>query len=154
MTYQRILVPYDGSKYSKKALTHAAQIAKSDDAIIYLCSVITTQSVAPPGALLGLVKEASHGTLQKRLISSAKVQMEKEHDEQIKYCNKIGVRAFSKILVSGNIAQEILDVARKKSSDLIVVGSQGLHGVAKLKSLGSTSRKISENASCPVLIVR
>lgn len=154
MTYQRILVPYDGSKHSKKALAHAAQIAKSSDAIIYLCSIITTQNVVPPGALLGLVKEASRGTLQKRLIASAKTQMEKEHVEQIKYCDKIGVRAFSKILVSGNIAQEILGMARKKSADLIVVGSQGLHGVAKIKSLGSVSRKISENASCPVLIVR
>jgi nucleotide-binding universal stress UspA family protein len=154
MTYKRILVPFDGSSYSKKALTQAAQIAKSSDAIIYLCTIITTQSVVPPGALLGLVKEASRGTLQKRLVSSAKIQAEKQHVDQIKYCEKLGVRAFSKILVSGNIAQEILSVAKKKSADLIVIGSQGLHGMAKLKSLGSVSRKVSESASCPVLIVR
>jgi nucleotide-binding universal stress UspA family protein len=154
MTYQRILVPFDGSSYSKKALVQAAQIAKSSGAIIYLCTIVTTQNVVPPGALLGLVKEASRGTLQKRLITSARIQAEKQHAEQMKYCKKLGVRAFSKILVSGNIAQEILSMARKKSADLIVVGSQGLHGMAKIKSLGSVSRKISENASCPVLIVR
>ena len=154
MTYQRILVPFDGSKHSKKALSHAAQIARSDGAIIYLCTIITAQNVVPPGALLGLVKEASRGELQKRIISSAKVQAQKEHSDQIKICERLGIRAYSKITISGNIAQEILSVAAKKSADLIVIGSQGLHGVAKLKSLGSVSRKISENASCPVLIVR
>jgi nucleotide-binding universal stress UspA family protein len=154
MTYQRILVPFDGSSHSKKALAQAAQIAKLDGAIIYLCTIITTQNVVPPGALLGLVKEASRGTLQKRLVSSVKIQAEKQHAEQIKHCEKLGVQAFSKIMVSGNIAQEILNMARKKSADLIVIGSQGLHGISKIKSLGSVSRKISENASCPVLIVR
>lgn len=154
MTYQRILVPFDGSKYSKKALAQAAEIAKNDNGIIYLLTVVTTGNVVPPGSLLGLVKNASEGTLEKRLLRSAKIETERQHDEQVKYCKSKGVRAYPKTIVDGNISQEILVFAKKKSVDLIVIGSQGLHGIAKLKSLGSVSRKIAEYAHCPVLIVR
>ncbi|MBI5698159.1 MAG: universal stress protein [Thaumarchaeota archaeon] len=154
MTYQKILVPFDGSKYAKKALDQAIEIAKLGNGIIYLCTIVNVGSVLPPGSLLGLVKSASEGTLQKRLLRSAKTEAQKMHENIVKNCKAKGVSAYSKIIIDGNIAQEILSFAKKKSVDLIVVGSQGLHGIGKLKSLGSVSRKVSEHASCPVLIVR
>ncbi|MGQ0606076.1 MAG: universal stress protein [Candidatus Nitrosotenuis sp.] len=124
MTYKRILVPFDGSKYAKKALKHAVELVRSDDAIIYLCTVVSIGNVIPPGSLLGLVKSASQGTLQKRLLSSAKIETERLQNAQIKYCKSKGVRAYPKTMIDGNIAQEILGIAKKKLVDLIVVGSQ------------------------------
>lgn len=138
----------------KKALIHAVDIAKNSNGIIYLFTVITVGSVVPPGSLLGLMKSASQGTLQKRLLTAAKVEAEKMQNDQLRYCKSKGVKAYPKTTIDGNVAQEILVLAKKKSVDLIVIGSQGLHGVAKIKSLGSVSRKVSEHAFCPVLIVR
>jgi nucleotide-binding universal stress UspA family protein len=111
-------------------------------------------NIVPPGSLLGLVKSASTGDLQRRLIRSAKIQAERLEQSQVSHCKSKGVKAYYKIIVNGNIAEEILKVAKKKTIDLIVIGSQGLHGISKIKSLGSVSRKVSELASCPVLIVR
>ena len=37
--------------------------------------------------------------------------------------------------------------------DLIIIGSQRLNKFSKIKALGSVSRKISENADCPVMII-
>lgn len=152
--YQRILVPFDGSKFSKNALNEAIKIAQMTDGIIYLCTVISMGNIVPPGSLLGLVKSASTGNLQRRLIRSAKIQAERLEQSQVSYCKSKGVKAYYKIIVDGNIADEILKVAKRKAVDLIVIGSQGLHGISKIKSLGSVSRKVSELASCPVLIVR
>jgi nucleotide-binding universal stress UspA family protein len=47
----------------------------------------------------------------------------------------------------------IVDVARSRGADLVVVGS---HGYTALKRLfmGSVSRRVVGNASCPVLVVR
>lgn len=154
MTYQRILVPFDGSKYARKALGQTVEIARLGDGIIYLCTIVNVGSVVPPGSLLGLVKRASEGTLQKRLLRSAKIEAQKMHDDIVKNCKTKGVSVYPKIIIDGDVTQEILSLAKKKSIDLIVVGSQGLHGIGKLKSLGSVSRKISEHAGCPVLIVR
>lgn len=154
MPYKRILVPFDGSKFSKKALDEAIQIAQMTGGIIYLCTVISMGNIVPPGSLLGLMKSASSGELQRKLIRSAKIQAEFLERSQVSYCKSKGVKAYYKIIVDGNVAEEILRVAKKKAVDLIVIGSQGLHGIGKIKSLGSVSRKVSEVASCPVLIVR
>lgn len=152
--YQRILVPFDGSKFSKSALNEAIKIAQMTGGIIYLCTIISMGNIVPPGSLLGLVKSASTGDLQRRLIRSAKIQAERLEQTQVSYCKSKGVKAYYKIIVDGNIAEEILKITKKKTIDLIVIGSQGLHGVGKIKSLGSVSRKVSELASCPVLIIR
>jgi nucleotide-binding universal stress UspA family protein len=154
MTYRRILVPFDGSRHSKKALDEAIGLARLTGGTIYLCTVIYIGNVVPPGSLLGLVKSASKGELQKRLLRSAKAEAEKLEKAQVSYCKSKGVKAYYKIVIDGNVADEILGIAKKTSIDIIVIGSQGLHGIGKVKSLGSVSRKVSELASCPVLIVR
>jgi nucleotide-binding universal stress UspA family protein len=69
-------------------------------------------------------------------------------------CKSKGVKADYKIIGNGNVSEEILKIAKQKLVDLIVIGSQGLHGINKIKTLGSVSRKVSELADCAVLIVR
>jgi nucleotide-binding universal stress UspA family protein len=56
-------------------------------------------------------------------------------------------------LIEGNPAEAIIDVAKTRNSDVIVMGSRGLGRLAGLV-LGSTSQKVVSHAPCPVLIVR
>lgn len=53
----------------------------------------------------------------------------------------------------GSAAEQILRFAKNDKMDLIVMGSRRLKGVLKIKALGSVTRKVSEIADCPVLIV-
>jgi nucleotide-binding universal stress UspA family protein len=53
----------------------------------------------------------------------------------------------------GNAAETILEVAKDRGVDLIVVGSHGRHGVKKF-FLGSISSKVVDHAHCDVLIVK
>lgn len=155
MLYERILVPVDGSKFAKKALDEAIKIAQDTGGALYLCTVITVSNMIPPGSLLGFAKNTSVGDLRSRLIKSAKAEAERTLRYQASvYCKSKGVKANYKIIVNGNIAEEILKTAKQKLVDLIVIGSQGLHGISKIKTLGSVSRKVSELADCAVLIVR
>lgn len=48
----------------------------------------------------------------------------------------------------------IVDYAKKNRVDLIIMGSNGLEGLAKIKGWGSVSRKVSERVSCPITIIR
>ena len=148
----RILVPYDDSKYSKNALDKAIEISKKELSHIDIISVINVDYIQPPGSLLGIVSESSVNAI-KRLTDSAKKETAQMLASQVSKCRIKGIKADSK-MVSGNIADEILKFAKQKKITLIVIGSQGLHGIKKIKALGSTSRKVSEFASCPVLIVR
>jgi len=153
--YERILVPFDGSKFAKKALDEAIKIAQNMDGVLYLCTVVTVSNVIPPGSLMGLVKNTSAKELRSKLIKSAKIEAERTLNYQASvYCKSKGVKAYYNIIINGNIAEEILKIAKQKLADIIVIGSQGLHGIGRIKTLGSVSRKVSELADCAVLIVR
>ncbi len=151
--FTRILVPYDGSKYSKKSLQKAMEVGRNIDSEILILSVINVGHVSPPGSLLGLTKTRTEKETLKKITKSIKIQTEKMLQLAIEKCEKNNVSA-SYVIKEGNVANEILDFAKKKKTTLIIIGSQGLHGIEKLKSLGSVSRKVSELAHCPVLIIR
>jgi len=148
----KILVPYDGSKYSTKALTRATELAHNLDSEIILFSVVNVGYVSPPG-LLGIIKSKKEKEAIKKWSESVKTDTEKMLKIALKKCESKGITA-SYVISEGEISSKILDFATKKKISLIVIGSHGLHGIGKLKTLGSVSRRVSENSKCPVLIVR
>ena len=148
----RILVPYDGSKYSVKALTRAMELSHNLDSEIFLFSVVYVDYIAPPG-ILGLTRIRSEKEALKKWTESVRENTEKMLKSAVKRCEQKGV-STSYNITQGNVANEILSFAKKKRISLIVIGSHGLHGIGKLKTLGSVSRRVSEQAKCPVLLVR
>ena len=148
----KILVPYDGSRYSIKALSRAMELAHNLDSEIFLFSVINVDYISPPG-MLGLIRTKSEKDSAKKWERTVNVEAEKMLKAAAKKCEDNGITvSFS--IGRGNIASEILNFSKKKKISLIIIGSQGLHGIGKFKTLGSVSRRISEYASCPVLLVR
>jgi nucleotide-binding universal stress UspA family protein len=54
----------------------------------------------------------------------------------------------------GDAAEEILRFAKDKEVGLIVMGTRRLQGMSKVvMALGSVARKVSERASCPVMLI-
>ena len=54
----------------------------------------------------------------------------------------------------GDAAEIILDAVEKEKVDLIVMSKRRkLKGMKKLLSLGSVSRKVVENVTCPVTLI-
>lgn len=149
----KILVPYDGSKYSQKALARAIELAHNLDSEIFLLSVVNVGYISPPGLLHGLIKSKKEKETVKKWTKTIKDDNKKMLKNAIKKCESKGISA-SYIIEEGDIAGKILDFEKRKKITLVVIGSHGLHGLGKLKTLGSVSRKVSENAKSPVLIVR
>ena len=149
----KILVPYDGSKYSVKALKRAMELAHNLDSEIFLISVVNVGYISPPGLLHSLIKSKEEKATIKKWSKSVKKDTEKMVKNAVKKCESNGITASFRV-EEGEIASKILDFATKKKISLIVIGSHGLHGLGKIKTLGSISRRVSENAKCPVLIVR
>ena len=151
--YKKILVPYDGSKYSKEALNEASEIAKKFGSTLYLLMVVDVSAVKPPGMLLGIMMEKRSKKWSTQLLDSVKSKSDKMLEGEMQSCRKIGVETYYEIQ-TGNAVDSILKFANRRDIDLIVIGSRGLSGVGKIMALGSVSRKISEDANCPVMIVR
>ena len=53
----------------------------------------------------------------------------------------------------GDPAEEIMKVAGKQHTDMIVMGTKGLSAMDRI-FLGSVSTRVAQYASCPLLVVR
>ena len=108
----KILVPYDGSKYSVKALTRATELAHNLDSEIILFSVVNVGYVSPPG-LLGIIKSKKEKDTIKKWSKSVKADTEKILKNALKKCESKGITA-SYVISEGEISSKILDFASKK----------------------------------------
>lgn len=146
--YKTMLVPYDGSVFSRRALDVAKDLAKSFGAVLQIVTVIDVSRVPPPG----IIRSGERKALEKIVDStrqSVREAMEKIESE----CLREGIK--TRILVAeGSTSAELLKAIKESKADLVIIGSGGLSGLSKFKALGSVSRKISEISDCPVMIIR
>lgn len=153
----KILVPYDGSEYSNRAVRQTVEYAKlhSKDAEIILMYVLPKIHF-PPGYDYGMRISYVKSTreYQKELYQEMKTRASEMLNRKKDEFNYAGIDNVTTRLFIGNPVEKILNLASAEKVDLIVVGSVGLSGISRLKALGSVSRGVSERAKCPVLIVR
>jgi nucleotide-binding universal stress UspA family protein len=66
---------------------------------------------------------------------------------------KNNVSIKSQIITSKSVVNDIVNYAKSRKYDLIVIGSHGRTGFDKLL-LGSVANGVSQKTRCPVLIVK
>ena len=147
MIIKKILVPYDGSPLSKKALELAKDIARNFTAELTLFMVIPVYYPISDSIFSG-VAVANYQQIVKEL----KKEGEKEISKTTEKCREQGVKTSYKI-VNDDTSLAILKEAKKSKIDMIIMGSRRLTGISAIKRLGSTARYVSEHAKCPVTIV-
>jgi nucleotide-binding universal stress UspA family protein len=146
----KILVPHDGTEMSDKAFEKAVELAKMFKAELALLHVIEYGIEPLPTSL-------DDKDLINRARRSARRQLEKGWDKMVEVKTleienaNVALRGERRY---GSAAEQILRFAKSNKIDMIVMGSHRLKGLSKIKALGSVTRKVSEIADCPVLIVR
>ncbi|MBH5320304.1 universal stress protein [Paenibacillus sp. GSMTC-2017] len=143
MFYHHILVAFDGSKASEKALQHAIRIIEDHSGSRLTVAHADYRPTFAIGGLGWITPEGYHEQLQayeEALLLHAK--------------ELIADLPFAEIVVlNGNPATAILDYGEEINSDLIVMGSRGL-GAFKEFMLGSVSHHVVQHSKVPVLIVK
>ena len=149
-----ILVPFDATELSVKALEKAKELATNQSSTIIVLYVIDDTSFYPKEIAKFIsnmddLDKARH-YFEKTIRDGGQIMVGKEVDRLI----RDGVAAKSKIRV-GHPADEILTVSKEENTSMIVMGSSGsLKKRHDRKGIGSISRWISEVATCPVVLVR
>jgi nucleotide-binding universal stress UspA family protein len=138
----RILVPVDFSDSTAPTLEYAATFASLFNAALHLLHVIE-QQIQPVfyEAYTELVPSTNE-----ELARTARAELEKLEQKK-------GLSGAKPHVATGFPTQEILDLAEREKIDLIVMGSQGLTGLAHLL-LGSVAERVVRKAPCPVLVVK
>ncbi len=143
--YTRILVPTDGSEITAKAVQSAVQLARLSGATISTLSVkepfpysaISEMQPVPPQEYYDAQERLATGRVQ-AVLDAAKAA---------------GVAADGATIEALHPWEAILEHARERGCDLIVMASHGRRGVAALL-IGSETQKVLTHSTLPVLVVR
>ncbi len=143
MQIRTILVPTDFSEDADAALEIARDLAKRFGAKIHLLHAYTLLPFAPSPWNAGLGAQFAV-----EIRSGAEKALMEVHQKLL----ADGLRVESEV-EEGAPASLIVEVARRLSADLIVMGTSGRTGLAHVL-LGSVAERTLRLAPCPVLTVR
>ncbi|MCI0682157.1 MAG: universal stress protein [Gemmataceae bacterium] len=133
-----ILFGADFSKHSEHAFALAAALARDYSARLIIAHVRELPAVAVGefGAAPALGEDLDDAKARLFAIKPAEATVAVEH-----------------VLVTGTPAVDLLELSETHHADLIVVGSHGRTGLARLL-MGSVAERIVRGAKCPVLVVK
>jgi len=140
-----ILVALDASDFSRSAFNMALELLKPGDslALIHVIELVETSLLDP-----------LHEPLDRlyNLEQRSKAKIVREFYEHLCRDNEVANWMFFAV-ESLDARSAICDEVEKLQPKMLIVGSRGM-GVLKRLVLGSVSTYCSQNANCPVLIVK
>lgn len=140
MTFKNILVPTDGSEYTKAAVRKAIELAKLSG------GRITALYVLDQTVLTNMPMDTA--------VMNVYNTLEKEGKEAVDFVRDLGAQEGIEVSLSikeGTPVKVILD--ESPSYDIIVMGTLGRTGMSKLL-MGSVAERVVRASSCPVMVVR
>ncbi|MDP4550653.1 universal stress protein [Alkalihalobacillus macyae] len=141
--YTNVLVAYDGSDLSMKALNEAIAMAKENPAL----QIDVVTALNPTAQISSAVVYASIlNELRKEAVDLLKVVSDELHEQ-------LPNQVVRTMVLEGNPGNEIVKYADDHERDLIIMGSRGLNGLREW-FLGSVSHAVLQRSHCPVLIIK
>lgn len=138
--FHQLVVGFDGSDPSRRALDRAVELARAGDGRVTLVyafdpvpfTPLEVYGVAPP-TLRSAEIERAHKMLAHALAEVKTVPTEA-------------------VVETGYPADVLVEVARARQADLVVVGSRGMRALGRFM-LGSVSDRVVHQCPCAVLVV-
>ena len=145
ITLKNILVATDFSTASRPAFRRAVELASASSAALWIAHVAAP---ATPMSPEGYVLPRFYDDMNLAIRTDAQKRLK----ALLARARKAGVRARS--IVLNGVAHEALNrAARRHRADLMVLGTHGRTGVARL-FVGSVASRVVATAPCPVLTIR
>jgi nucleotide-binding universal stress UspA family protein len=135
----RIVVGFDGSEHSRKALERAADLANGATLAV-VCAADVARLMRDPAGGVSPVEPAD---AEARTTALAEARQ---------YLEGRGVEGVY-IEGTGHPADVLVQEAEESGADMIVVGTRGLNAAKRLV-MGSVSTTVVHHAPCDVLVVR
>ncbi len=137
--FSSILVAVDGSQSAEKAFEKSIYLAQKCDSKLDVVHVISCELGGDSATTFELIEELKNKA--EKMLDKYKIQATKS-DVPIEIT-----------VTQGDPAQVIIELAKTKRYDLIIMGTRGKSAIQELL-IGSVSQKVMHHASCPVMVVR
>jgi nucleotide-binding universal stress UspA family protein len=129
---RRILCPIDFDRISIPAIEFARELARQNDAVIYLLSVVPRERTQLKTALQQVAQDSLRAVARKWL--------------EPKISHQIVVRI-------GQPAKAVVEAEVEFKADLVVMATHGRTGRNRAR-LGSVTEEVVRRSTCPVLTLR
>ena len=144
--FRHILIPTDGSELSQAAVEYGVSLAKSVHAKVTILTVSTPFHVfAVEPSLVTDTPEA--------YAKHVEALAAKYLDAAKEFASAAGVSCDTMHLAHDQPYVAVIEAAKQKSCDLIVMASHGRRGISAIV-LGSETLKVLTHSTIPVLVVR
>jgi nucleotide-binding universal stress UspA family protein len=149
--FSRILVAYDGSDPSKRALDLASKTAAMFKGELIILTVVSRGTFP-------IFAEGREGPMRTADIQEYLDKMQEFYRKALENAEAdVSMRypdlKFEALLIEGRPAATIVEEAERRDVNLIMLGSRGLGGITGW-ILGSTSREVANQCTKPILIVK
>lgn len=141
--FENILVAVDGSKHSDAAFDVAMDIAQKYGSQLFVLHVF--QGGTGSGTLVSPGYEDDMRAAGQQILDSYEAKVKEGHHSLQK--------SVRMLLEEGDAAKRIMETANEVKCGLVLIGSGGRGGFKDML-LGSVSHKVTNHASCPVLVVK
>jgi len=142
-TYTTILVALDFSPTAEKVIARAKNMAEQLQTELMLIHVF--EYIPPIEPVGDMMLGIDWGINEQELMQLAE-------DRFAQLADQHGIADCNRHVIMGNARTEIARYAEEQGCDLIIIGSHGRSGLARL--LGSTANAVLHHAHCDVLAVR
>ena len=136
--FRKLLVGYDGSPQSEKAVDIAFSLAECLDATVLVFAV-----ARPPEPCTSVELEA--------VLDDAKEHFEEGFKKIMAMARSLNIEAQTDMAV-GHPAEQVIHRAEVDGIDLIILGRRGRSMISRMM-LGSVSERALRYAHCPVMVV-
>jgi len=140
--FSAIVAGCDASPASRAAIELAIEIGKANGSELYLVNVVDVAKLVPLSGYEGPYPEEA--------VNMMCDEGQSLIDGLVQHAQNAGVKA-SGCVTQGDAADEILNAASERKAELIVMGTHGRTGLARLV-VGSVADAVLRRAPCPVLV--
>lgn len=145
--FNKVLVPLDGSDLAERSLDPALLIARRSGGGVILLNVPVYRTILAPGTA-GLGQVLPDDSLD--LVNRDQTQA---YLERIKEARQEPELAVQTVMMEGDVAGNIVDLAANEGVDLITMTTHGYSGFTRWM-MGSITERVLRHAPCPVLVIR
>ena len=140
--YDDILVPTDGSEAVDRALEHALRLASDHDATVHALYVVDRR-----------ITTANSGDLHDEVVADLETQGEEAIGAVADAAREAGLDVETHV-AHGTPDTEIVSYADEAGIDVIVLSPEGKSPRERIRSLGSVSDRVADDASVPVFLIK
>ncbi len=149
-----IIVPIDGSENSDRALLKAKELADCLGSKIILLNVISVRSTVAYYHFSGRLAQDSIAMDWQEIVKKSRATSQELLDKAKEKLAGSNVETVMLEEYGEEMARSIVDFAKERDADMIVMGSNGMGSLTKRLYMGSVTTRVLHITDKPVLVIQ